>query len=104
VAVVFLFVLASLTILPLIELVLPSRTAGDSAKMQSRWWSLRVPVGALIITVALVGMGLAVDRFDPSHPRLTHLIYLMDGDGGTAMWASDDQKPASVDSGVCAEC
>ena len=39
-------------------------------------------------------MGLVVDRFDPSHPRLTHLIYLMDADSGTAMWASDDQKPA----------
>jgi hypothetical protein len=93
-AVVFLFVLATLTILPLIELVLPSRTAADSAKTQSRWPSLLVPVGALIITVTLVGMGLAVDRFDPSHPRLTHLMYLMDADSGTAMWASDDQKPA----------
>ena len=48
-AVVFLFVLATLTILPLIELVLPSRTAADSAKTQSRWRSLLVPVGALII-------------------------------------------------------
>jgi hypothetical protein len=51
-------------------------------------------VGALIITVTLVGVGLAVDRFDPSHPRLTHLMYLMDADSGTAMWASDDQRLA----------
>jgi hypothetical protein len=66
-----------LTILPLIELVLHSRTAADSVKTQSRWRSLLVPVGALIITVTLVGMGVAVDRFDSSHPRLTHLMYLM---------------------------
>lgn len=70
-AVVFLVVLTGLTILPLIEFLLPSRTAADSAKTaktQSRWRSLLVPVGALIITVTLVGMGLAVDRFYPSYP------------------------------------
>jgi hypothetical protein len=38
------------------RLVLLSRTAADSAKTRSRWPSL-LPVGSLIITVMLVGMG-----------------------------------------------
>jgi hypothetical protein len=38
------------------RLVLLSRTAADSAKTRSRWPNL-LPVGSLIITVMLVGMG-----------------------------------------------
>jgi hypothetical protein len=91
-AAVFLFILAGLTVLPLIELVLPGRTAVNSATGHSRWRSVVVPLGALIITVALVGSGLIVDRFDANYPQLTHLMYLMDSDSRTAMWASDDEK------------
>jgi hypothetical protein len=52
-----------------------------------------VPLAALTITVVLITSGLAVDRFDPNHPRQTHLMYAMDADSGTAMWASQDQDP-----------
>jgi hypothetical protein len=91
-AAVFLFVLAGLLVLPLVQLVLPPRTAVDSTNSISRWPSILVPVAALVLTMSLAGIGLAVDRFDPRHPRLTHLMYLMDADGGNAMWASDDQE------------
>lgn len=47
------------------------------------------------MTVILVGIGLAVDRFDHDHPRLTHLMYVLDTDSRTAMWASDDQEPSA---------
>jgi Peptidase family M28 len=91
-AAVFLFVLAGLLVLPLIELVLPARTATDAARPISLWRRLVVPIAALVMTLLLVGAGLAVDRFDQDHPRLTHLMYVMDADTGTAMWASDDQE------------
>jgi hypothetical protein len=92
VAVVF-FVLAGLIVLPLVELVLPISTGIDSSKSITRRPSLLVPLGALIITVVLITSGLAVDRFDPNHPRQTHLMYAMDADSGTAMWVSQDQDP-----------
>jgi hypothetical protein len=75
---VFLFVLAGLLVLPLIELALPARTATDSPPPISIWRRLVVPVAALAITLLLVGAGLAVDRFDQDHPRLAHLMYVLD--------------------------
>lgn len=92
VAVVFL-VLAGLIVLPLVELVLPISTGINSSKSITRRPSLLVPLAALTITVVLITSGLAVDRFDPNHPRQTHLMYAMDADSGTAMWASQDQDP-----------
>jgi hypothetical protein len=90
---VFFFVLAGLIVLPLVELVLPISAGVDAAQSITRRPSLLVPLGALIITVVLITSGLAVDRFDPNHPRQTHLMYAMDADRGTAMWASQDQDP-----------
>jgi hypothetical protein len=89
-AAVFLFVLAGLLVLPLIELALPARTATDPPI--SIWRRLVVPVAGLAITLILLGAGLAVDRFDQDHPWLAHLMYVMDTDTRTAMWASDDQE------------
>jgi hypothetical protein len=92
VAVVF-FVLAGLIVLPLLELVLPISAGVGTTKPIIRRASLQVPLGALMITLVLITSGLAVDRFDPNHPRQTHLMYAMDADSGTAMWASQDQDP-----------
>jgi hypothetical protein len=87
------FVLAGLIVLPLVELVLPISTGINSSKSITRRPSLLVPLAALTITVVLITSGLAVDRFDPNHPRQTHLMDAMDADSGTAMWASQDQDP-----------
>jgi hypothetical protein len=89
----FFFVLAGLIVLPLVELVLPINAGVGAAKSIIRRPSLLVPLGALIITVVLITSGLALDRFDPDHPRQTHLMYAMDADSGTAIWASQDQDP-----------
>jgi hypothetical protein len=80
---VFLFVLAGLLVLPLIEIALPAARRG----------SLLVFVGAGVMTVLLAGFGLVVDRFDQDHPRQAQLLYVMDADSATAMWASRDEMP-----------
>jgi hypothetical protein len=45
------------------------------------------------MTALLVGSGLVVDRFDQDHPRQAQLLYVMDADRATAMWASRDPVP-----------
>ena len=90
---VFFFVLAGLLVLPLVDLVLPTDTEVKSAKSIMRRRSFLVPVGALAMTLTFASIGLAVDRFDPNHPRQDHLMYVMDADSGTALWASHDQEP-----------
>ena len=67
----------------------------DSARVEvairrRRLAGLVLPIATLVITVTLVGIGLVVDRFDQSHPRPAHLLYVVDADRGTAMWASHD--------------
>jgi hypothetical protein len=42
------------------------------------------------VTMLLTGIGLVVDRFDESHPRQANLLYAMDADTRTAMWASQN--------------
>lgn len=54
---------------------------------------VRVVLLTAALTVALVGAGLAVDRFDARHPEPTHLMYLLDADTGTARWAGGDAEP-----------
>jgi hypothetical protein len=90
VAVAF-FVLAGLIVLPLVELVLPISTGINSSKSITRRPSLLVPLAALTITVGLITSGLAVDRFDPNHPRQTHLMDAMDR--RSAPMTSDPSQP-----------
>ncbi|WP_051704129.1 M28 family peptidase [Glycomyces sp. NRRL B-16210] len=49
-----------------------------------------VPVTAAVAALALVGVGLAVDRFDAEHPRQAYLAYVLDADTGAAAWVSTD--------------
>jgi hypothetical protein len=92
-AAVFFFVLAGLLVLPLVKLVLPTGSTISSAKSIMRQRGFLVPMGALALTVTLASIGIAVDRFDQTHPRQSHLMYVIDADSGTAMWVSHDQEP-----------
>ncbi|MEU0572213.1 hypothetical protein ABZ297_43375 [Nonomuraea sp. NPDC005983] len=76
--------LFGLTALPIVELCLPE---------PGRRAAVAVPLTAAGLAVALVGFGLAVDRFDAGHPRRTHLAYVLDADTGTARWVSADAEP-----------
>lgn len=58
--------------------------------------SVREAVPALVATalaVACVVTGLAVDRFDPSHPAPSHLAYALDADTGRARWVGAGRRP-----------
>jgi hypothetical protein len=81
------FVLAALIALPLLVAVLP---AGPSGRGRPALLS----VLAVALTVALVGAGLAVDRFDARHPQPTSLLYVLDADTGSARWLGTDDAPA----------
>jgi hypothetical protein len=80
---VFFFVLAGLLILPLLELALPT----------VRRNCVLVLLGAAVVTLLLTGIGLVVDRFDHDHPRQANLLYAMDADTRTAIWASENRRP-----------
>ncbi|MGH3897068.1 MAG: M28 family peptidase, partial [Pseudonocardiaceae bacterium] len=84
-----LLALFGLTLLPLVELLLPSveRPLGTRR-------AVLVPVAGMVLVLALTGAGLAVDRVDAAHPRPANLAYVLDTDTGRASWASPDTKPA----------
>ncbi|MFF5258870.1 M28 family peptidase [Actinomadura viridis] len=73
--------LFALTLPPIVELVLPEQAA------------FAVPAAGVVLAGALVGTGLAVDRFDAENPGRTHLAYVLDADRGTAHWVSADPAP-----------
>lgn len=94
-AAVFLFALAGLVTLPLVELALPVGSA--------RRWNLLLPSSAAALAVALTVAGLVLDRVDEDHPELAHLLYVLDADTGTALWASGDATPHGWTSGYVSE-
>lgn len=47
-----------------------------------------IPATAVALTFALTAAGLAIDRFDDQHPRLSQLIYALDADRREAQWVS----------------
>ncbi|THV30834.1 M28 family peptidase [Glycomyces paridis] len=75
-----LIVLFAATALPL--LTLARRLDGRPGRL--------VPALAAVAALALVGTGLAVDRFGPDHPRQAYLSYVLDTENGTAAWVSTD--------------
>ena len=91
-AAVFQLALAGLVALPLVGLAMPAARAG-SARPMVRRPSFLVPVSAAVLTVALTGSGLLVDRFDQDHPQATHLLYVLDAGSGSARWATEDRRP-----------
>lgn len=94
---VFFFALAGLLVLPLVELLMPTHStqAPHAARDRRtvRQWTVLVPLATVIVVAGLTGAGLAVDRFDEDHPRLAHLMYVLDADSGAAHWVSEDDAP-----------
>ena len=80
-------VLFGLFALPVVELLLPERKV------------VLVPAGVLLLSVALAGVGLAVDTRDADHPAPTHLAYVLDADTGRAHWVSEEVDATDWTSG-----
>jgi hypothetical protein len=79
-------VLLGLVLLPVLEPLFGSTGAGRAARAL-------VPGVAVLLTLALFGTGLAVDRFDAAHPVPTQLMYALDADSGEAWWISTEDDP-----------
>ncbi|MEU6996709.1 M20/M25/M40 family metallo-hydrolase [Nonomuraea sp. NPDC046570] len=73
--------LFGLTLLPLAELLLPSRQP------------LFQVMSSIGLVCALIGLGLATDRFDTNHPERTHLAYVLNADTREAHWVTADAEP-----------
>ncbi|WP_436524177.1 M28 family peptidase [Actinoplanes sp. HUAS TT8] len=87
----FLTVLLLLALLPVIDLVHPSAepVQGLPALRARRQGTLATLVASLTAVVCTAA-GLAVDRFDTTHPALTQLMYALDADTGQAEWLSTE--------------
>ncbi|MBG0567848.1 M28 family peptidase [Actinoplanes aureus] len=90
----FLTVLLALALLPVVDLIHPA--AGGARGMEAlrarRRGAVPTLAAALAVLVCTV-TGLVVDRFDARHPSLTHLMYALDADNGTARWLSEEADP-----------
>ncbi|WP_328464805.1 M28 family peptidase [Actinoplanes sp. NBC_00393] len=90
----FLTVLLALALLPVVDLIHPA--AGGARGMEAlrarRLGAVPTLTAALAVVVC-TATGLAVDRFDAEHPSLTHLMYALDADNGTARWLSEETDP-----------
>ena len=84
-----LLALFGFTLLPLVELLVPSV---DQPLGKRR--AVLVAVAGMGLVLALTGAGLAVDRVDAAHPRRANLAYVLDADTGLARWVSQDTEPA----------
>lgn len=54
-------------------------------------WPL--PTASALAAVALLAFALFAVRYDERHPRLDTILYGLNADTGSAVWASSDQKP-----------
>jgi hypothetical protein len=79
--------------------VAPGRATSVSARTAPRWRRALPGLVAGVLTVVLVGTGLAVDRFDAAHPAPAQLMYALDLDTGQARWVSGDVSPGPWVSG-----
>ncbi|MDY7090029.1 MAG: hypothetical protein SYR96_33665 [Actinomycetota bacterium] len=89
----FLTVLLGLALLPVLDLIHPR--AGGQRGPEALGSRRRAALPALVAAVAAVACtvaGLAIDRFDAGHPALTHLMYALDADNGTARWVSAESR------------
>jgi len=92
----FFAVLLGLALLPVVDLLHPAAGGqrGLDAHRARRRGALPA-LAAVVATVALVAVGLSVDRFDAAHPEPTHLMYALDADTGQARWLSESPDPAA---------
>ena len=84
-----LLALFGLTLLPLVELLLP-----PVEQPFGRRRAMLVLGAGLVLVLALTGAGMAVNRIDAAHPRRANLAYVLDTDTGRASWVSPDAEPA----------
>ena len=84
-----------LALLPLLESLYPA-AAGDApgaaAPPAPPWFAAR-HWSPVVLTVAFIATGLAVDQFDAAHPAPAQLMYALDADTGKAQWVSTDASP-----------
>ncbi len=78
--------LFGLTLLPVVELLLPAPTIRSRA-------TVAVPLTAMVLATAMVAAGLVVDGFDAKHPQRAHLAYVLNADTGEASWVSGEADP-----------
>ncbi|MEV6602322.1 M20/M25/M40 family metallo-hydrolase [Actinoplanes sp. NPDC051346] len=89
-------VLLALSLLPVIDLVHPE--AGGQrgiAALRARRRGALPALAAAVAIIAFVATGLAVDRFDRTHPAPTHLMYALDADTNQARWLSESSTPSA---------
>jgi hypothetical protein len=95
-AAVFFFALAGSLVLPLVELTMPQDPTGapdpTHRRPTVRRWANMLAL-TIMLLAGLSGAGLVVDRFDEDRPAPTHLMYVLDADTATALWASEDDAP-----------
>ncbi|WP_433300482.1 M28 family peptidase [Actinoplanes sp. CA-030573] len=87
----FLAVLLGLALLPVIEMIHPApggQRGLDALRARRR--GAAPTLVALLAVVVCTAAGLSADRFDARHPALTHLMYALDADTGTAQWLSEE--------------
>ena len=84
-----LLALFGLTLLPLVELLLPPVEQPLGTRR-----AVLVAIAGTSLVLAVTGAGLAVDPVDVAHPRRAHLAYVFDTDTGLARWVSRDTEPA----------
>ncbi|MET4427251.1 hypothetical protein ABIA65_000533 [Mycolicibacterium sp. 624] len=69
-------------------LMLPLLEVGPPAAPLSRRYACALPAVPLALALVLAATGLAVDRFDESHPMPSELKYALDADNASAQWIS----------------
>ncbi|MGH3913735.1 MAG: aminopeptidase, partial [Pseudonocardiaceae bacterium] len=84
-----LLALFGLSLLPLVELLLPPLTQPLGPRR-----AVVIPLTGAVLVLVLTGAGLAVDRVDAAHPRRANLFYVLDTGPGRASWVSPDAQPA----------
>jgi hypothetical protein len=60
-----------------------------------RLWSATPALVAAALAIGCLATGLAVDQFDPVHPKPTQLMYALDADTDAAYWLSEETDPTA---------
>ncbi|SOE02743.1 Zn-dependent amino- or carboxypeptidase, M28 family [Blastococcus haudaquaticus] len=80
-------------LLPALDLLFPDETEHRPRAVAA------VPAAVLGLAVACTGAGLAVDRFDATHPVPSRLAYVLDAGTGQASWVSTEGSPGDWTAG-----